>query len=62
MTIVLRALRAHFGHLESSGLLGEAVGRLMMILMVAAVVVEVAAAVAVLSGRPLATLTGSENM
>ena len=65
VTNVLPALRAHFGHLESLGLLGEAVGRLMMILMAAvgaAVVVEVAAAVAVLAGRSLVTHTGSENM
>ena len=66
---ILPALRAHFGHPESLGLLGEAAGHLMIQMAVGAVVVEVAAAVAVAAvvvaaalGRLSATPTGSASL
>ena len=58
---ILPVIRAHFGH-PDLGLLAEAAGHRMMILMVAVVVaVVVAAAVMALAGCALATPTGSAN-
>ena len=63
-TVVLRAFRDPSGRLGSFGHLGEAVDLLTMMVAVAVagVVVAVAAAVTVPSGRSLATPTGSESM
>ena len=49
---VLQTLRAHFGHLESLDLLGEAAGHQIRMVMGAVVEVEVVAAAVALMGSP----------